>query len=131
MAGHYRFTESEVEAAALEWLDALGYEIHGGDEIAPGEPGAERSGFSEVLLLGRLSAAARKLNPHLPQEGIEEAVRKVARIDAPTTVAANRRFHAMLRDGVEVEVRRPDGSVGGDAPGFSITTPRGTTTGSR
>jgi type I restriction enzyme R subunit len=38
-----RFTESEVEDAALKWLVGLGYEEAHGPEIAAGEPAAERS----------------------------------------------------------------------------------------
>ena len=37
------FTESIVEEAALAWLEALGYSVLHGPEIAVGEPGAERS----------------------------------------------------------------------------------------
>ena len=38
-----KFTESIVEDAALGWLQALGYEIKHGPDIAVGEPGVERS----------------------------------------------------------------------------------------
>jgi type I restriction enzyme R subunit len=37
-----RFSESDVEAAALHWLAGLGWQLAHGPEIAPGEPGAER-----------------------------------------------------------------------------------------
>ena len=37
------FTESIVEDAALAWLEALGYAVLHGPDIADGEPGAERS----------------------------------------------------------------------------------------
>jgi type I restriction enzyme R subunit len=40
------FTESVVEQAALAWLEAAGWQVRNGAEIAPGEPGAER----EVML---------------------------------------------------------------------------------
>ena len=36
------FTESEVESAALAWLEGLGYTILHGPDIAPGESFAER-----------------------------------------------------------------------------------------
>ena len=38
-----KFTESVVEDAALEWFEAVGYQILHGPEIAPGEPASERS----------------------------------------------------------------------------------------
>ncbi len=47
-----RFSESIVEDAALAWLEALGYAVLHGPDIAAGEPGAERSGphYRDVLL---------------------------------------------------------------------------------
>jgi type I restriction enzyme R subunit len=37
------FTESVVEDAALAWLEALGYAVLHGPDVAAGQPGAERS----------------------------------------------------------------------------------------
>ena len=37
------FTESVVEDAALAWLEALGYAVLHGPDIAAGEPAAERT----------------------------------------------------------------------------------------
>ena len=37
------FTESIVEEATLAWLEALGYSVLHGPDIAAGEPGAERN----------------------------------------------------------------------------------------
>jgi type I restriction enzyme R subunit len=50
----------------------------------------------------------------MPIEGREEASRKVLRPDSPSLVGNNRAFHAMLRDGVEVEYRSADGTIRGD-----------------
>ena len=36
------FSESVVEDAALAWLEALGYAVLHGPDIAAGEPGTER-----------------------------------------------------------------------------------------
>jgi type I restriction enzyme R subunit len=58
--------ESIVEEAALEWFGELGYTVGHGPHIAPGEPAAERDSFSEVVLVGRLRAAIRRLNPAIP-----------------------------------------------------------------
>ena len=54
------------------------------------------------------------LNPELPSEALDDAFRKVIALDNPSLVATNRAFHRMLVDGVEVEYRRPDGSIAGD-----------------
>jgi type I restriction enzyme R subunit len=83
--------ESIVEDAALEWfllrsdplnyggqVGELGYAALHGPHLAPGEPAAERSrsaaetdevnSFGEVVLVGRLREAIRRLNPAIPEE---------------------------------------------------------------
>ncbi len=106
--------ESIVEDAALEWFGELGYAVGHGPHLAPGEPAAERDSFSEVVLVGRLRAAMARLNPAIPEEAREEALRKVLRVGTPSLTQTNRAFHRMLRDGVPVEYPRPDGSIAGD-----------------
>ena len=58
--------ESIVENAALEWFGELGYAVGHGPHLAPGEPAAERDSFGEVVLVGRLREAIRRLNPAIP-----------------------------------------------------------------
>ena len=60
--------ESIVEDAALEWFGELGYAVGHGPQLAPGEPAAERESFGEVVLVGRLREAIRRLNPAIPEE---------------------------------------------------------------
>jgi type I restriction enzyme R subunit len=107
-------SESTVAAAALTWFEGLGYEILHGPDIAPGEPAAERSDYSEVVLEGRLRTALARLNPSIPETAIDEAARKVMRSETSSLVENNRRFHKLLTDGIDVEYRRPDGSIAGD-----------------
>ncbi|MEI6493696.1 MAG: type I restriction endonuclease subunit R [Verrucomicrobiota bacterium] len=106
--------ESIVEDAALEWFGELGYTVGHGPHLAPDEPAAERESFGEVVLVGRLRAAIRRLNPSIPEEARDEALRKVLRVGTPSLTQTNRAFHRMLRDGVPVEYPRPDGSIAGD-----------------
>ncbi len=106
--------ESIVEAAALEWFGELGYAIGHGPHMAPGEPAAERDGFGDVVLVGRLHEAIRRMNPAIPEDAREEALRKVLRVGTPSLTQTNRAFYRMLRDGVPVEYPRPDGSIAGD-----------------
>jgi type I restriction enzyme R subunit len=109
------FTESVVEDAALAWLEALGYAVLHGPNIAAGEPGAERSdpNYRDVVLEGRLRDALSRLNPELPPEALEDAYRKLTRVDVPSLVERNRAVHRMLVDGVTVEYRRADGLIAG------------------
>ena len=60
--------ESLVEDAALEWFGGLGYAVGHGPHLAPSEPAAERDSFGEVVLVGRLREAIRRLNPAIPEE---------------------------------------------------------------
>src|SRR5205085_12024968 len=106
--------ESTVEEAALTWFKELGYATEQAPHLAPGEIAAERTSFADVALVGRLSDAIARLNPAIPSEAREEALRKVLRHDAPSLVRNNRAFHRKLRDGVPVEYRRDDGSIAGD-----------------
>src|SRR6266566_3479935 len=110
----FSLNESGVEEAALSWFGELGYAVTHALHLAPGEIAAERSSFSDVVLIGRLRDAIARLNPAIPSDTREEALRKVLRHDAPSLVGNNRAFHRMLRDGVPVEYRRDNGSIAGD-----------------
>ena len=52
--------ESIVEEAALTWFGELGYVVRYGPQVAPGEPGAERDAFGDVVLMGRLREALQR-----------------------------------------------------------------------
>ncbi|MEO8615495.1 MAG: type I restriction endonuclease, partial [Luteolibacter sp.] len=106
--------EALIEGAALEWFQDLGYRLAHGPHIAPNEASSERDSFNEVVLIGRLREAIRRLNFSIPEEAREEALRKVLRVATTSLVQTNREFHRMLRDGVDVEYARPDGSIKGD-----------------
>ncbi len=115
LVGSSAFTESIVEEAALGWLEALGYSVLHGPQIAAGQPAGERADPScrDVVLQNRLRQALARLNQDLPPEAVEDAYRKLIKIDAPSLIERNRAFHRMLVDGVTVEYRRQDGSIAG------------------
>jgi type I restriction enzyme, R subunit len=73
------FTESVVEQAALAWLESAGWQVRNGAEIAPGEPGAERDDYGQVVLVQRLRDALARLNPSVPAEALDDALRKLTR----------------------------------------------------
>jgi type I restriction enzyme R subunit len=50
----------------------------------------------------------------LPSEALQEAFRKVTFPQHPSLIANNRAFHRMLVDGIAVECRRKDGSIGAE-----------------
>jgi len=106
-------TESVVEEAALEWLVSLGFTVLNGPDIAPRERLAERNEYSEVILEQRLRQVLARLNSELPPEALDDAFRKLTRLEGSTLETRNRKLHKMLVDGVTVEYRRQDGSIAG------------------
>ena len=107
-------TEADVEQAGLKWLEGLGWGIKYGPDIAPGAPDAERDSYDHVVLEQRLADAVDRLNPDLPYQAREDALRKLTRPVGATLEARNRWFHRMLINGVEIEYRHQDGSIRGD-----------------
>src|SRR5712672_1092279 len=103
--------EDIVEQAALDWLKGLGYEVLSGLAIAPGETAAERSDYKQVFLFDRLQAKLKELNPKIPLEGLQEALRKLRLVNYPTLIENNRAFHRLLVEGVDVEFRNGEGQI--------------------
>jgi type I restriction enzyme R subunit len=108
------FTESVVEDAALLWLEDLRYSGLHGPEIAPGEPAAERASLGEAILPERLRAALGRLNPIVAAESLDEVFRKLTLTESPSLIVNNRSLHRLLVDGIAVEGRREDGSIGAE-----------------
>ncbi len=106
-------TEADAEAAALGWLEGLGWQISHGPDIAPSTPNAERADYDQVVLEHRLRDALAGLNPGLPSDALDDAFRKLTRPEGSTLEARNRAFHRMLVNGVEIEYRDAEGRVRG------------------
>jgi type I restriction enzyme R subunit len=111
-----KYTESDLEEAALEWLAELGYSVVYGPDIAPGSEGAERKTYADVVLVERLRAAVGRINPSVPEEARDVAVKKVlnAANSNPNLMVTNFTIHTYLTEGVDVEYRREDGTIKGD-----------------
>jgi len=99
-----KFTESDLEEAALEWLEELGYSIAFGPNIAPDGEAMERRTWRDVLLEGRLVEALERINRGVPGEAIIGAISRVYDVcfSNPGLLDANHAFHRMLVDGVDV-----------------------------
>ena len=96
-------SESTVEAVALDSLASLDWAVLHGPDIAPDTPAAERADYGEVVLTTRLRSALARLNPDLPDDALEDALRRLTRPAGTTLEARNRDFHRMLVAGVTVE----------------------------
>lgn len=108
-----KFVESEVEAAALSWLESLGWSVKYGSDMIPGGLFSERQDYTQVILDARLRDALRRLNPDLPEETLAEAYRRLTHPEGANLETRNRAFHRMLVDGVAVEYRRSDDKIAG------------------
>ncbi len=106
MSANTRVCESHVEEAALDWFEELKWSVLHGPDITYDGATPERTSYSEVILRERLESSIDSLNPRLPAEAKEEALRRVLHIDSPSLILCNRTFHKMLTDGIPVEYRR-------------------------
>jgi type I restriction enzyme, R subunit len=105
--------ESTVEEASLSWFEELGYAVVHGPEIAPGDLFAERQSYGDVVLVKRLREALARINPRVPSDANDEAVRRVLHPETASLVENNRRFHQLVVEGISVAYER-DGETAYD-----------------
>ena len=105
------YTEDHlVEQPAIAILkDQLGWEYLNCYSETFGEAGTlGRKTKHEVVLKSRLRAALVRLNPALPEEGIDQALEELSRDrSALSLVEANREIYHLLKEGVKVKVTDP------------------------
>ena len=106
-------SEADVEASALERLALLGWAVSRGPDIALGAPTAERGDYDDVVLHDRLLSALARINPDVPDDAIDDALRRLTQPTGATLEARNREFHRMLVAGITVEYSGPDGRIRG------------------
>ena len=107
------FSERDAENAALGWLEGIGWRVAYGPDIGPDSANAERADYGEVILEARLRAALGRLNSDLPDDAIDDALRRLTRPAGATLEARDRAFHRMVVDGVTVEYVDAGGVVRG------------------
>jgi type I restriction enzyme R subunit len=102
-----------VEQPAIELLAGLGWQTIGAFDEVFGEGGTlGRDNMGEVVLLRHLVPALKKLNPQAPSEALDATVNELTRDRSVMSMAAaNREVYSLLKNGVKVEVRRPDGEL--------------------
>lgn len=105
-----KFVESDLEQAALEWFEELGYENVFGPDLAPDGDFSEREGFDEVILNERLLKSMERVNPNLSSDIIKEAIRQISLLSNPSLLRLNQTFYQWLIHGIDVSVRQLDGS---------------------
>ncbi|AVR90277.1 type I restriction endonuclease subunit R [Thauera aromatica] len=106
-------SEAAVEQALLEQLSALGYRIEREEDIGPDGHRPERESHDEVVLRKCFEDAVARLNPGLPVEARQDAVRKVMQSELPALLEENRRLHKLITEGVDVEYYATEGEQRG------------------
>lgn len=104
-------SEAAVELALLEQLRGLGYSIEQEENIGPDGHRPERDSHDVVVLKKRLDAAVALLNPGMPLDARQDAIRKVMQSELPSMLEENRRLHKLMTEGVDVEYYADDGTL--------------------
>ena len=120
-----RITESAIEKFAIELLESSGYQYIYAPSIAPDvdqvslplgeteERGFARQSYEDVLLIERLQTAVGRINPSIPSDVREDAIKQILRLNSPELIANNEAFHRMLTEGIKV-IYQKDGNSRGD-----------------
>jgi len=108
-----KITESEIEHFSIELLEAQGYSYTYGPTIAPDSESPERDFFEDVLLLECLRTNVGHINPGIPNNVREDAIKQLLRLNSPELIANNEAFHRMLTEGIKVTSQQ-NGSERGD-----------------
>ncbi len=90
----------------------LGYGVVFGPDISEGL--AKEREYNEVVLVGRLCDALKRINKTVPDGAIDEAVRKVLRTESQEVIENNRAFHRLVTNGINVQYKRADGGIKDD-----------------
>ena len=101
-----KLTESAIENLAIELLESQGFQYLYGPDIAPDGSSPMRSSFEDVLLTDTVKVAIDRINPTIPPEPREDALRQLKRIHSPQLVVANETFHRMITEGINVSFRK-------------------------
>ena len=101
-----KITENAIEQFTIELLKRLGYQYLYAPDIAPDGGHPERVSYEEVLLTDRLRSAVRRINPEVPVDAQEEALKEVQRIHSPDLISNNETFHRMLTEGIRVSYQK-------------------------
>lgn len=104
------FHESHLEEATIEWFSELGYEYIFGPDISPEGSYPERETYEDVVLAERLKESLVRINPEIPNTGIEDAMRKILIPQNPGLIINNKAFQKMVTEGIDVSVKQKDNS---------------------
>ncbi|MFN4873449.1 MAG: type I restriction endonuclease subunit R [Akkermansiaceae bacterium] len=100
-----RITESAVEEFCLEVLETQGYRFVSPERLNRLDP-------QQVIIEETLRDMIAALNPQLPQQAQDTAVRMVMTLSSQNLLENNEEFHRYLTEGIKVEIQRDGESRG-------------------
>jgi type I restriction enzyme R subunit len=103
--------EDELEQLCLDWFRYNSWDVAYGPDISPDSYKPERSDYHEVVLKRYLHESLLRINPHLPESAIEQAIALVLKPDSLDLTTSNRAFHRLLLEGVPVEYQKDDRTI--------------------
>lgn len=106
-------TEDKIEQLSINFLKELGYSYIHGPDIAHDGNSPERSSYEEIILTSRLRQTLARINPTIPADSREEAIKEMQRISSPEVIANNESFHRILTEGIKVSYQK-EGHQRGD-----------------
>ncbi|TBD34865.1 type I restriction endonuclease subunit R [Rhizobium ruizarguesonis] len=108
------FSEGLVEEVVIATFQDLGYLYQPSSAISPDGSAPARLAYVDVLLSNVLTAAVERLNPNIPSDAREQAIRQLSITETPSLFEENRRIHRLITEGVDIEFSIGDGEVKGD-----------------
>lgn len=101
-----KITESAIEEYAIDLLEQQDFHPIYGPDIAPDSETPERESFEDVILIDRLRESVARINPDIPQDCCEDAIKQILRLNSPELITNNEAFHRMLTEGIKVNVKK-------------------------
>lgn len=102
--------ETQLENLCSDWFRECGWETIYGPDIAPDSDKPARENYNQVVLKDVLTASVTRINPHLPEECVEQVLSAVLKPQSLDLLVNNRAFHKMLIEGVPVQYKK-DGEL--------------------
>ncbi len=102
--------ETQLENLCLDWFRECGWGVVYGPDIAPDSDKPARESYNQVVLKDVLTASVNRINPHLPEECVEQVLSAVLKPQSLDLLVNNRAFHKMLIEGVPVQYKK-DGEL--------------------
>jgi type I restriction enzyme R subunit len=108
-----KLNENSIENLAIELFQDQGFTYSRGEEVSAGGDNEQRGHYEQVVLRQILADAIAQINPQVPAPAREDALRQVMGLSSPELMVANKEFHKMLTQGVNVSYQK-DGTERGD-----------------